>query len=176
MDSTASSSDLTVLGLNFQKRPAEASETSQRESEAYTFSNVQGVLQEIHVLARASSSTHSLHMLEMITPFLSFIDKYALAIDSFCQFNPAPSALIWGSLRVILQIAQSATLYSGRVLRMVGRFGSHLAIYSRYEGMFENSVHFQTALKASFMDAVMLLRRARDTLLQKGQSWLMTIA
>lgn len=82
------------------------------QKEVYNFSNIQGVLQEIHVLSKASSSTRASRILGIITPFISFIDRYALAIDTFCQFNPAPSALIWGSLRVLLQVGPQLSLFA----------------------------------------------------------------
>jgi hypothetical protein len=80
------------------------------QREIYNFSNIQGVLQEIHVLSQASSSVRASRILGIITPFISFIDRYSLAIDTFCQFNPAPSSLIWGSLRVILQVGSRLSL------------------------------------------------------------------
>lgn len=53
-------------------------------------------------------------------------------------------------------------------MQLIGRFGTKLAIYNRYETLFSSSVHFNTALTETYMDAIQFLGQARDTFLRKG--------
>ena len=51
-----------------------------------------------------ASSSKSRSLISRIDPFLRFIDRHAKALDSMVQFYPNPSALIWGIVRVILEV------------------------------------------------------------------------
>lgn len=53
--------------------------------------------------SHASSST-SRSLARRIDPFLCFLDRHARALDSMVQVYPNPSALIWGMLRVVLEV------------------------------------------------------------------------
>jgi hypothetical protein len=53
-------------------------------------------------------------------------------------------------------------------MQLIGRFGTKLAVYNRYEALFDSSVHFHTALTETYMDAIQFLEQARDALLRKG--------
>lgn len=39
-----------------------------------------------------------------LEPFLQFLDRHAKALDSMVQVYPNPSALIWGTFKVILEV------------------------------------------------------------------------
>ena len=50
------------------------------------------------------SSSKVRRLIARLEPFLYFLDRHAKALDSMVQVYPNPSALIWGSLRVILEV------------------------------------------------------------------------
>lgn len=53
-------------------------------------------------------------------------------------------------------------------MHLIGRFGTKLAVYNRYETLYSSSVEFNTALTETYMDAIQFLGLARDALLRKG--------
>ena len=50
------------------------------------------------------SSSKVRRLIARLEPCLYFLDRHAKALDSMMQFHPNTSALIWGSLRVILEV------------------------------------------------------------------------
>ena len=60
--------------------------------------NVQG-MNRLH-----SASSMSRSLTRRLEPFLSFLDRHAKALDSMVQVHPNPSALIWGIIRVVLEV------------------------------------------------------------------------
>ena len=50
------------------------------------------------------SSSKVRRLVARLEPFLQFLDRHAKALDSMVQVYPNPSALIWGTLRVILEV------------------------------------------------------------------------
>jgi len=42
-----------------------------------------------------------------LEPFFDFLDRYGRALDCLAQVSPNPSAIIWGMLRVILEVRVS---------------------------------------------------------------------
>jgi hypothetical protein len=39
-----------------------------------------------------------------IDPFIKFLQRYAMAVDTLVQFDPQPSALAWGCLRSLIEV------------------------------------------------------------------------
>lgn len=70
----------------------------------YQVSTVQDVLKEIQLLSAKTTLTRADSALRVLTPFISFIDRYSAAVDMMAQNFGSPSCLIWGCLRVILRV------------------------------------------------------------------------
>jgi hypothetical protein len=49
-------------------------------------------------------SSKSRRLARRLEPSFRFLDRYARALDSIAQVHPNPSALIWGIVRVILEV------------------------------------------------------------------------
>lgn len=56
--------------------------------------------------SHASSST-SRSVANRINPFLLFVHRHAKAVDTMVQCYPNPSALIWGMMRVVLEVCKN---------------------------------------------------------------------
>ena len=84
----------------------------QKEKTAFSNATILDVLVKVRELdaSHASSST-SRSIARRIDPFLRFLDRYARALDMMAQFHPSPSALIWGIMRVILEVCDSIILF-----------------------------------------------------------------
>ena len=80
-------------------------ELNPKEKESFSSATLRDVLVNVRELdgAHASSST-TRSLARRIDPFLRFLDRHAKALDSMVQVYPNPSALIWGVVRVILEV------------------------------------------------------------------------
>ncbi|KAG9377030.1 TPR-12 multi-domain protein [Pyrenophora tritici-repentis] len=96
-----------------------------------------------------------------LEPFILFIERYAKSVDILSQGVPV-AAIIWGSLRVLLEMASSASRYFQKGIDMLERLGSQVCLYARYEDLFEVDDHFATALASTYSDIIDVLRKARQ--------------
>jgi hypothetical protein len=55
----------------------------------------------------ASSTTRQIS--SRLEPFFHFLDRYGRALDCLAQVQPKPSAIIWGILRIILEVRFSTS-------------------------------------------------------------------
>ncbi|KAF3767279.1 hypothetical protein M406DRAFT_69440 [Cryphonectria parasitica EP155] len=124
--------------------------------------------------------------MRVLTPFISFIDRYSRAVDNLTQYASNPASLIWGCLRVLLRVAQSVNFYFEGLLRLIQNLGERLSVFNRYEKHFSEIEDFKGALSDTYMDALVFLRQARavfvrltapsgsrvPVLLKSGMMWL----
>jgi hypothetical protein len=54
-----------------------------------------------------STSSTTRRISSRLEPFFHFLDRYGRALDCLAQVQPKPSAIIWGILRVILEVRGS---------------------------------------------------------------------
>ncbi|KAI1742093.1 NACHT domain protein [Xylaria scruposa] len=171
---TISTREPTAPGSTLQHY-VEKFDSGARDSDQY--STIHAVVQEIGVLGRSSTRERSHTILQAITPFISFIDRYSLAIDNMAQYQSNPCSLIWGSLRILLRMAQSVPFYFDKLLEMVTDLGARLNLYNQYAKQFSNIPEFQVALADTFKDALVFLHQARNALLgnTSAKIWLYRI-
>jgi hypothetical protein len=85
------------------ERFSQTLEAGERVSFAYaTLEDVLVNVRSLDQLHHTSSKSRILS--SRIEPLLHFLDRYARAIDSMVQIHPCPSALIWGIVRIILEV------------------------------------------------------------------------
>jgi hypothetical protein len=75
------------------------------EKAAFTSVTLREVLVNARDLDRVHAvSSKSRCLARRLEPLFHFLDRYARALDSIVQVHPSPSALIWGIVRVILEV------------------------------------------------------------------------
>ena len=75
------------------------------EKNTFSGSTFEETVVHIKDLDQLHNSSSKLRRLSSrIQPFLHFLDRHARALDSMVQVYPNPSALIWGMLRMILEV------------------------------------------------------------------------
>jgi hypothetical protein len=75
------------------------------ERAAFTSVTLGEVLVNVRDLDRVhAASSKSRCAARRLEPFFHFLDRYGRALDSMVQVYPYPSALIWGMVRVILEV------------------------------------------------------------------------
>ena len=76
-----------------------------KEKDSFPGVTLRNVLANVRDLDRAhASSSTSRSLARRIDPFLRFLDRHAKALDSMVQAYPNPSALIWGIVKVMLEV------------------------------------------------------------------------
>ncbi|KAK8119664.1 C2H2 domain-containing protein [Apiospora kogelbergensis] len=98
----------------------------------------------------------------ILTPFLSFLDRYSLAVDNMAQYEANPSSLIWGLLRIVIRSLNSSI--GGKV----GRLGDQLKIYNRFEQTFGDDMDFKISISDTYLDCLNFVRLAKDTVQKPG--------
>lgn len=81
------------------------SPTEQAEFRDVTFDDVMLEVKNIEKQQNASSVTRKLGT--RLQPFVTFIERYAMAVDTMVQAYPLPSALIWGIIRMLVVVCIS---------------------------------------------------------------------
>lgn len=66
---------------------------------------VRDVLLDVEELERRQAlSSKTRRISKRLDPFIKFLQRYAMAVDTIVQFDPAPSALAWGCFRFIIEV------------------------------------------------------------------------
>jgi hypothetical protein len=77
----------------------------EQEKARFIATTVNDILQDVQILERKQSIfSRSRQVSRRIQPAISFLQRYAMAIDTEVQFSPQPSALAWGCLRFLIQV------------------------------------------------------------------------
>lgn len=77
---------------------------SKAELQEYEFVTVKDVLLEIQKLGAEQSRSFADKTLRVLTPLISFVDRYAKSMDSIVQNLPCPAAIVWGCLRALIRV------------------------------------------------------------------------
>ncbi|KAI8931761.1 hypothetical protein NX059_011401 [Plenodomus lindquistii] len=103
-----------------------------------------------------------------LEPIIGFVEKYAKAVDVLSQGVPF-AALIWGSLRILLELASSASRYFQKVMDVLERLGDHVGLYARYEDMFQTDSLFASELMLTHLEIMEVFKKARRVLERSGK-------
>lgn len=79
------------------------------ETSEFTEVTLEAVLFKVRDLDQqhaVSNQTRSIS--QRLEPLIQFLDRHAKALDCMAQTQPNPSALIWGMLRIILEVSRSS--------------------------------------------------------------------
>lgn len=163
------------------------STVNQAEKAAFSGLTLSDVFARLEHLDRVHfSSSKVRRLIARLEPFLYFLDRHAKALDSMVQVYPNPSALIWGSLRVILEVrhgpsydclpvltldAQSTLSFSQyfkNLADMMERLGSSVSVYQEYEKLLSTEQHFQEALADVYFETMVFLKKAKAVFSRKG--------
>ncbi|RDW56366.1 hypothetical protein BP5796_13241 [Coleophoma crateriformis] len=124
--------------------------------------NVNDVLLDVQNLEkRQAMFSKTRRISRRIDPFIKFLQRYAAAVDTLVQFDPQPSALAWGCLRFLIEMASLFAKHFAKIVGMMEQIGDMLPLYERYTQMFADSAPFREALANMYFDVVLFLCRAR---------------
>lgn len=83
-----------------------------QEKEDFQHTTMHDVWTEVRSLeTRHFSLSRTRCMSRCIEPLVEFVARYANAIDTMVQYDVSPSALIWGTLKMVLEVSATAIFY-----------------------------------------------------------------
>jgi hypothetical protein len=114
----SSGNNLITSGQGSQTSPLQSafarfqSTLSPRDQADFRYTTLQHVVLEVQRLdERQVATSISRKIGSRIDPLISFLQRYARALDTMVQAYPYPSALIWGLLRVLLVVSSVDARY-----------------------------------------------------------------
>jgi hypothetical protein len=88
----------------------------------------------------------TLRALSKISPYLNRLNEYAASIEMFIQAKPDILALIWGSIKLLLQWASGLTQSFDAIISTTAEIGALLPEFQRVARIFDKNSHIHNAL------------------------------
>jgi hypothetical protein len=129
------------------------------EKEKKLFQNATPKNLLLEVVTERSSheeGSRSRAVLRRLKPLLSAIEDYGPALDVYSNAYPLALASIWGSLRVVLLLAQKSNKIFDRIVDILERIGYVLSRFRDYERVFATYPRIIRALSAAYVDIISL--------------------
>ncbi|KAI0895170.1 hypothetical protein F4806DRAFT_503125 [Annulohypoxylon nitens] len=145
--------------------------TNQSTSAAQSYATVFEILEEVKALETSPSSHQSSQALRILTPFLSFIDRYSTVADTLVQYDVSPACIIWGSLKMIVRMISGIESWWAKLIGVLGQLGNQLMKYHRYEQLFRDSQALKSALAATYVDIIIFLERIKQRVQNRKSVW-----
>ncbi|KAL8747305.1 MAG: hypothetical protein Q9190_000811 [Brigantiaea leucoxantha] len=90
----------------------------------------------------------------VLAPVITVLNDYTGILDSLAQADPMPSALIWGSLKAVVQCSNRYLGLYDTIRDQLGRLTQYLNRLSLYDDLFGDSTVMQEVLKASYFNVL----------------------
>lgn len=98
------------------------------------------------------SKRHGLRNLRKITPYLDQLKQYACVIEVFVQAKPEILALIWGPIKLLLQMSDNLTQSFDAIVEAMAVIGNKLPLFEAYVMLFEESDRVADVLVLFYKD------------------------
>ncbi|KAI1120580.1 hypothetical protein F5Y10DRAFT_272930 [Nemania abortiva] len=121
----------------------------------YDFSNLQtidDVYNEAENIQKAQAKTKTLRALKKIEPFIVGINDYSDTIDTFVQAKAEILALLWGPLRLLLQMTSSLLTVFEKMVKVLSDIGHALPQFKKYTDLFEENDQVKQAMCLFYVD------------------------
>jgi hypothetical protein len=116
----------------------------------------------------AASKTRSAQ--RKLKPLIDQVEGYAKALDTFAQTSSLVVCPIWGSIRVVLQVAQEYGKYYDKIVEMYARIGDNMPRFRIYEQLFANHERVLAALATAYLDIIKFSTEAMKVFVQARKS------
>ncbi|KAF3940641.1 hypothetical protein ABW19_dt0210567 [Dactylella cylindrospora] len=87
--------------------------------------------------------------------FIRFNDVISVMVSS----KPEVAALVWGMVKLLVQVSSSFGTFFEKLTKMLGQIQSELPDYSRYERLFQSRPNVRQALVAVYIDVLQICMR-----------------
>jgi hypothetical protein len=101
-----------------------------------------------------------------LQPLVAALRDYGEALDVCTNISPLPLAPIWGSIRILLVLAEKYDKYYNRIADVLGRIGDLLPRFKDYGRIFDLKKHprLRQALSETYFDIITLCMKFREIL------------
>ncbi|KAK6343723.1 hypothetical protein TWF730_011312 [Orbilia blumenaviensis] len=106
---------------------------------------------------------------DKIQPFLLFIQSFSDVVGVYIQSEPKVAALVWGSVKFVLQIASNYFDYFVKISDMILKLQHHCPIMERISKLFQNSEKLQDAILEFYGIIIEFCTKAFSFLRQPGE-------
>lgn len=120
-------------------------QTAGLENVYYTASNT---------LSEHCAKSHFSKSLAKIQPLMNALKQYGRALDVYANSSSIFMSPIWGSVRVLLAIASSATEYLDGLLNAFERVGRALPLFHAYEDLLKDDLHIMNLLVDAYTEVL----------------------
>jgi hypothetical protein len=94
------------------------------ERQLFSKANLENIYYKTSNLNRNDSERSKTRLVvQKLEPLVSAIEYYGKSLDTFTNISPLILAPIWGSLRVVLAVAQAHERYYGKIVDTLSRIG-----------------------------------------------------
>lgn len=103
-------------------------------------------------LQKDQGNTNRLRGLKKIGPYIERLQEYAGVIEVFVQAKPDVLALIWGPIKLLLQISSNLVTSFDAILGVMKDIGSVLPRFNEFVPLFKNNERMKYVLGLFFQD------------------------
>ena len=117
---------------------------------------------------RHEANSKSFRLIKALEPFVSIVRDYGAALDVLANTYSLVLSPLWGSLRVLLRIAEEAGKYFDKLVEMFARIADVLPRLDVYERLFSNHDRLLDMILNSYIDILNFCIDAKNTFRKKG--------
>ncbi|PNP80169.1 hypothetical protein FNYG_06492 [Fusarium nygamai] len=103
-------------------------------------------------LQKEQGSTKRLRGMRRIGPYIERLQEYAGVIEVFVQVKPDILALIWGPIKLLLQVSSNLVASFDAILGVMKNMGSILPRFNEFVPLFKNNERLKYVLGLFFQD------------------------
>ena len=100
----------------------------------------------------ASEKPATRRIRKCLNPVINVLNDYSGILDSLAQADPMPSAVVWGSLKAVIQCSNRYLGLYDTIRTQLNALTNQLARLSWYEELFGHSLAMQDCLKQSYVN------------------------
>ncbi|MCJ1267662.1 hypothetical protein MMC22_007548 [Lobaria immixta] len=98
--------------------------------------------------------SHSRYVSKKLEPLVSAVSQYGTTLDIYANTYSIAMAPLWGSIRVLLHIAQSFEKYFEKLISMLGRIGDVLPRCQVYQNLFSTNKRLLQVISVAYVDII----------------------
>ncbi|KAF8243930.1 hypothetical protein K440DRAFT_636648 [Wilcoxina mikolae CBS 423.85] len=118
--------------------------------------------EEMARVERTSRNSGTRKLLNKLSSAIHLLDRYTSVIDTLIQFNPKPSALIWGGVKLIVTVAVKYAALFEALIDVLRRISEVFPKLQKYEGFFSTE-ELRKIVLLTYKDTLDMLSFAHKT-------------
>ena len=143
---------------------------SQQDRTKYLSATVVDVIREIDRLQRQQADQGWLRALGRARPFIESLKRYTTVIDTFVGVKPAILSLLWGPLKLLLNLAGRSLECFEIMVKALQRIGDALPRFSMFATIYKQHPRIIHALVLFYEDILFFYRGVLDLFEAPGPS------